>query len=55
MFTVALFFYVYTDAKDKVEDALIEIESRKYSAKMEILKTYFIECSEMKNPLIVSI
>jgi hypothetical protein len=53
LFAVALFFYVYTDAKDKVEDALNEIESRKYSTKMEILKTYFVECSDVRDPMIV--
>jgi hypothetical protein len=29
LFAVALFFYVYTDAKDELEDALNEIERRK--------------------------
>jgi len=36
LFAVALFFYIYTDAKSSLDDALREIESRKYSAKMEI-------------------
>jgi len=53
LFAVALFFYIYTDVKDRVEDALREIEARKYSAKMEILKTYFVRCSDVKDPMIV--
>lgn len=53
LFAAALFFYVYTDAKESVEDAIREIESRKYSAKMEIVKTYFVRCSDVKDPIIV--
>jgi hypothetical protein len=53
LFATALFFYVYTDAKENLEEALREIESRKYSLKMEIVKTYFVKCSDVKDPLIV--
>jgi hypothetical protein len=53
LFATALFFYVYTDAKESLEEALREIESRKYSLKMEIVKTYFVKCSDVKDPLIV--
>jgi hypothetical protein len=53
LFTTALFFYVYTDAKESLEEALKEIESRKYSLKMEMVKTYFVKCSDVKDPLIV--
>jgi hypothetical protein len=53
LFAAALFFYVYTDAKESLEEALKEIESRKYSLKMEIVKTYFVKCSDVKDPLIV--
>jgi len=53
LFATALFFYVYTDVKDDANDALREIESRKYSAKMEIAKTYFVQCSDVKDPIIV--
>jgi hypothetical protein len=53
LFAVALFFYVYTDAKSSVKDALREIEARRYSAKMEMFKTYFVECSDIKDPNIV--
>jgi len=53
LFAAALFFYIYTDVKDRMEDALREIEARKYSAKMEILKTYFVRCSDVRDPMIV--
>lgn len=53
LFAAALFFYVYTDAKESLDDALKEIEARKYSAKMEMLKTYFVECSDVREPLLV--
>jgi hypothetical protein len=53
LFAAALFFYVYTDAKESLEEALREIENRKYSLKMEIVKTYFVKCSDVKDPLIV--
>jgi hypothetical protein len=53
LFAVALFFYVYTDIKKSAEEALREIESRKYSAKMEMVKTYFVRCSDVKDPTIV--
>jgi hypothetical protein len=53
LFAAALFFYLYTDAKDSIQEALREIENRKYSAKMEIVKTYFVKCSDVKEPLIV--
>ncbi len=53
LFAVALFFYVYTSPKQSAEEAVREIESRKYSAKMEIVKTYFVKCNDVKDPLIV--
>jgi len=53
LFAAALFFYVYTDTKESLEEALKEIENRKYSLKMEIVKTYFVKCSDVKDPLIV--
>jgi hypothetical protein len=53
LFAAALFFYIYTDTKESLEEALREIESRKYSLKMEIVKTYFVKCSDVKDPLIV--
>jgi hypothetical protein len=53
MFAAALFFYVYTDAKDDINLCITEIENRKYSAKMEILKTYFVRCDDVIDPLIV--
>jgi len=53
LFAAALFFYVYTDSKDNAQSCVTEIENRKYSAKMEILKTYFVKCDDVKDPLIV--
>ena len=53
LFATALFFYIYTDVKESLEDALREIEARKYSAKMEIVKTYFVRCSDVRDPVIV--
>ena len=53
LFAAALFFYVYTNAYNNVFDAIREIEARKYSAKMEIVKTYFVKCSDVKDPVIV--
>ncbi|MEM3381843.1 MAG: hypothetical protein QXQ11_06795, partial [Candidatus Bathyarchaeia archaeon] len=53
LFAAALFFYIYTSEKDSFQDCLAEIESRKYSAKMEISKTYFVRCSDVKEPFLV--
>jgi len=53
LFAVALFFYVYTDSKDDINSCVTEIENRKYSVKMEILKTYFVRCDDVKDPIIV--
>lgn len=53
LFAVALFFYVYTNLSDNIQTCINEIENRKYSAKMEMLKTYFVECSDVKDPIIV--
>lgn len=53
LFAAALFFYVYTDFKNDVESCMAEIERREYSARMEILKTYFVRCDQVKDSLIV--
>ena len=53
LFAAALFFYIYTSIHDDVEVCLNEIEARKYSAKMEILKTYFVRCEDVRDPEIV--
>jgi hypothetical protein len=53
LFAAALFFYIYTDAKDNAKTCVAEIENRKYSARMEILKTYFVKCDDVTDPLIV--
>jgi len=53
LFAAALFFYVYTTPFDSLRDCVEETERRKYSAKMEISKTYFVRCSDVKDPVIV--
>jgi hypothetical protein len=53
LFAAALFFYIYTNVNANMEDCLREIESRKYSAKMEINKTYFVSCSDVKDPYMI--
>ena len=53
LFATALFFYVYTSAKDKIENCINEITSRRYSAKMEMIKTYFVKCDDVKDAVIV--
>jgi len=53
LLAVALFFYIYTNPSDDVQTCLNEIESRKYSAKMEMLKTYFVKCNDVRDPVIV--
>jgi hypothetical protein len=53
LFAVALFFYVYTDLKEDANECVNEIMSRRYSAKMEITKTYFVRCDDVKDPIIV--
>ena len=53
VFATALFFYIYTDVKDGLEDALREIEARKYGAKMEIVETCFVRCIDVRDPIIV--
>jgi len=53
LFAVALFFYIYTEPKNDIEAAINEITSRKYSLKMEIAKTYFVSCTDVKEPEII--
>ena len=53
LFAAALFFYIYTSVKEDAKSCIEEIVSRKYSAKMEILKTYFVDCGDVKDPIII--
>jgi len=53
LFAVALFFYIYTHVHSSFKNALDEILGRKRSAKIEANLTYFVKCSEVKDPLIV--
>lgn len=53
LFAVALLFYVYTNPNEDFNQAVNEILSRKRSAKIEANLTYFVKCSDVKDPLIV--
>jgi hypothetical protein len=55
LFCAALFFHVYTNPQESFDQALNEIVSRKRSAKIEANLTYFVKCSDVKDPLIVLI
>lgn len=53
LFAAALFFYVYTHPYPSFEQAIQEILSRKRAAKIEANLTYFVKCSDVKDPIIV--
>ena len=53
LFAAALFFYVYTNPYPSFRQAFEEILSRKRAAKIEANLTYFVKCTEVKDPLIV--
>jgi len=53
LFAAALFFYVYTHTYPSFQQAVQEILARKRAAKIEANLTYFVKCSEVKDPLIV--
>ena len=53
LIAVALFFYIYTNPQESFEQALNEITGRKRAAMIEANLTYFVRCSEVKDPLIV--
>jgi len=53
LMAVALFLYVYTNPHESFEDAVNEILARKRAAKIEANETYFVKCSDVKDPLIV--
>ena len=48
----ALFFYIYTHPYPSFERAVKEIQGRRRAAKIEANLTYFVKCSEVKEPLI---
>jgi hypothetical protein len=52
LMAVALFMYVYTNPHDSFEDAINEILARKRAAKIEANETYFVKCSDVRDPLI---
>jgi len=53
LFAVALFFYIYTHSYPSFQRAVEEILGRKRSAKTEANLTYFVKCSEVRDPIIV--
>jgi hypothetical protein len=53
LLAVALFLYVYTNSLESFEDAVNEILARKRASKIEANETYFVKCSDVKDPLIV--
>jgi len=53
LFATALFFYVYTNPQESVEHAVNEILARKRAAKIEANETYFVRCSDVRDPVIV--
>jgi hypothetical protein len=53
LFAVALFFYVYTHSYPSFEQTVQEILSRKRAAKIEANLTYFVKCTEVKDPIIL--
>ncbi len=53
LFTASLFFYVYTSEFNNSDQAFKEIARKRYAAKMEIVKSYFIKCTDVGDPEIV--
>jgi len=53
LFATALFFYVYTNPYKSFDQAFNEILARKRAAKIEANLTYFVKCSEVREPIIV--
>jgi hypothetical protein len=53
LFATALFFYIYTHPYPSFEQAVKEILGRRRAAKIEANLTYFVKCTEVKDPLIV--
>jgi len=52
LLAVALFFYIYTNPYESFEQAVKEILARRRAAKIEANLTYFVKCSEVKDPII---
>jgi len=53
LFAAALFFYVYTAPREDAQSCLADIMARRYSARMEMEKTYFVKCADVRDPAIV--
>jgi len=52
-FAAALFLYIYTHPYQYFQQAFQEILSRRRAAKIEANLTYFVKCSEVRDPIIV--
>jgi len=53
LFASALFLYVYTHLYEDFQQAVDEILGRKRSAKIEANLTYFVKCTDVRDPIIV--
>ena len=53
LFATALFFYIYTHPYPSFQQAVREILGRRRAAKIEANLTYFVKCTEVKDPVIV--
>ena len=53
LFAAALFFYVYTAPREDAGSCVADIVARRYSARMEMEKTYFVKCADVQDPAIV--
>jgi len=53
LFAVALFFYVYTNPNENFKQTVNEIQARKRAAKIEANETYFVNCTDVNDPLVV--
>jgi len=53
LFAATLFFYIYTNPNENLEQTISEILARKRAAKIEANETYFVRCNDVKDPIIV--
>jgi hypothetical protein len=53
LFAASLFLYVYTHPYEEFRQAVDEILGRKRSAKIEANLTYFVKCTDVRDPIIV--
>ena len=53
LFAAALFFYIYTHPYPSFQQAVKEILGRRRAAKIEANLTYFVKCTEVKDPILI--